>query len=305
MSKEDWGLVTLPTSGDPEKIAIGRLKAASDMALKYYGTPLVVTTSGGKDSSACVELALRAGIPFEIQHHHTTADAPETVQFVRQEFARLESMGVKCTINYPMYKGKRTSMWSLIPQKMMPPMRIARYCCAVLKEQNGKGRFITTGVRWAESARRKHSRGIFEAYTRDKDNRLVLKNEEQEPNSIFESCKVSAQRIVNPIIDWSDAQVREFLQDAKVPVNPLYKFGFNRVGCIGCPMAGKKRWTEFRRWPAYEKLYIQAFDRMLDERRVRGKLDGTWMMGGTGQDVFRWWMEEDVLPGQISIEELT
>lgn len=58
---EDWGLVTLPTSGDPEKIAIGRLKAASDMALKYYGTPLVVATSGGKDSSVCVELALRGG----------------------------------------------------------------------------------------------------------------------------------------------------------------------------------------------------------------------------------------------------
>lgn len=36
---EDWGIVTLPTSGDPEKVAIGRLKAASDMALKYYGTP--------------------------------------------------------------------------------------------------------------------------------------------------------------------------------------------------------------------------------------------------------------------------
>lgn len=65
MSKEDCGLVTLPTSGDPEKIAIGRLKAASDMALKYYGTPLVVTTSGGKDSSVCVELALRGGIPFK------------------------------------------------------------------------------------------------------------------------------------------------------------------------------------------------------------------------------------------------
>lgn len=107
---EDWGLVTLPTSGDPEKIAIGRLKAASDMALKYYGTPLVVTTSGGKDSSVCVELALRGGIPFEVQHNHTTADAPETVRFVRQEFARLENLGVKCTINYPVYKGKCTSM---------------------------------------------------------------------------------------------------------------------------------------------------------------------------------------------------
>ena len=107
---EDWGIVTLPTSGDPEKVAIGRLKAASDMALKYYGTPLVVTTSGGKDSSVCVELALRGGIPFEVQHNHTTADAPETVRFVRQEFARLENLGVKCTINYPAYKGKRTSI---------------------------------------------------------------------------------------------------------------------------------------------------------------------------------------------------
>ena len=66
-----------------------------------------------------------------------------------------------------------------------------------------------------------------------------------------------------------------------------------------------KRYAEFRRWPAYEKLYIQAFDRMLDERRARGKLDGNWMKGGTGQDVFRWWMEEDVLPGQMSMEDFT
>lgn len=47
-----------------------------------------------------------------------------------------------------------------------------------------------------------------------------------------------------------------------------------------------------------------AFDRMLDERRKRGKMDGNWMMGGTGQDVFRWWMEEDVLPGQISVDDI-
>lgn len=204
---EDWGLVTLPTSGDPEKIAIGRLKAASDMALKYYGTPLVVTTSGGKDSSVCVELARRAGIPFEIQHNHTTADAPETVRFVRQEFARLENLGVKCTINYPVYKGKRTSMWDLIPQKLMPPTRIMRYCCAVLKEQGGNGRFITTGVRWAESSRRKRDRGVFEAYTRNKENKIVLKGEEQEPSKIFEGCKVAAKRVVNPIVDWTDNQV--------------------------------------------------------------------------------------------------
>ena len=131
-----------------------------------------------------------------------------------------------------------------------------------------------------------------------------MKGEEQEPSEIFEGCKVAAKRVVNPIVDWTDNQVWSFLQDAKVPVNPLYECGFSRVGCIGCPMASKKRYAEFRRWPAYEKLYIQAFDRMLDERRARGKLDGNWMMGGTGQDVFRWWMEEDVLPGQISVDDI-
>ena len=123
---------------DKEKIAIERLREASEMSLFRYKQPLVVTTSGGKDSSVCVELAMRAGIPFEVQHNHTTADAPETIYFVRSEFARLEEMGIKCTVNFPHYKGKRTSMWELIPQKLMPPTRVVRYCCAILKERGGQ-----------------------------------------------------------------------------------------------------------------------------------------------------------------------
>lgn len=145
---------------DKVDIAIQRLQTASQMSLTYYKQPLIVTTSGGKDSSVCVALAQAAGIPFEIMQNHTTADAPETVYFVRQEFKRLEGLGIKCTINYPVYKGQRTSMWDLIPQKLMPPTRIVRYCCSVLKERGGAGRFIVTGVRWAESASRKNNRGI-------------------------------------------------------------------------------------------------------------------------------------------------
>lgn len=147
---------------DIERIAIERLQAASEMSLKYYNQPLVVTDSGGKDSSVVKQLALNAGIPFEIMHNHTTADAPETVHFVRSEAKRFEELGIKYTINMPTYKGKRTSMWNLIPQKLMPPTRIVRYCCSVLKETGGAGRFITTGVRWAESSSRKNNRGIFE-----------------------------------------------------------------------------------------------------------------------------------------------
>lgn len=82
---------------DKEQIAIDRLRAASEMSISQYKAPLVLTISGGKDSSVCTALAERAGIPFEVIHNHTTADAPETVYFVREEFKRLEGKGVKLT----------------------------------------------------------------------------------------------------------------------------------------------------------------------------------------------------------------
>lgn len=85
------------------------------VTLEHCDKPVVITTSGGKDSSICLTLAERAGIPYEVLHHHTTVDAPETVYFVRGEFRRLEGMGVKCGISYPVYKGAPISMWTLIP----------------------------------------------------------------------------------------------------------------------------------------------------------------------------------------------
>ena len=289
---------------DLEQIAIERLKAASEMSLQHYGLPLVVTDSGGKDSQVVKELALRAGIPFEIQHNHTTADAPETVRFVQAEAKRFEELGIKYTINLPTYKGKRTSMWSLIPQKLMPPTRVVRYCCAVLKEGGGAGRFITTGVRWAESSSRKNSRGIYEKLGSTKANNIILNNDNDDKRMLFENCRMKAKRVVNPIVDWTDADVWAFLEDAEAPINPLYGEGWCRVGCVGCPMAGTKgREREFLRWPRYQQMYINAFDRMLEERRRRGKLDGTWRVGVTGRDIFNWWMEYDILPGQVDLFE--
>lgn len=289
---------------DLEQKAIERLKAASEMSLQAYEQPLVVTTSGGKDSSVCVQLAIKAGIPFEVMHNHTTADAPETVYFIRSEFRRLEEMGIKCTINYPMYKGKRTSMWSLIPQKLMPPTRLVRYCCAVLKEQGGKGRFITTGVRWAESAKRKNSRGIYEKLAKDPSDRIILNNDNDDRRRLFETCSLQAKRVCNPIIDWSDDDVWSYIDAHNIQCNPLYGCGFKRVGCIGCPMAGKSRYDEFLRYPKYRNSYIRAFDRMLEERKKRGKMGRAWSMGTTGRDVFHWWMEDGVLPGQMEMDDM-
>lgn len=290
---------------DKEQTAIARLREASAMSLQVYKQPLVVTTSGGKDSSVCVALAERAGIPFEVMHNHTTADAPETVYFVRNEMRRLELKGIKCTVNYPLYKGKRTSMWQLIPQKLMPPTRIVRYCCAILKERGGAGRFITTGVRWEESVKRKNSRGIYETTSKEISKRIILSNDNDDRRRLFESCRLQAKRVCNPIIDWTDTDVWDYIGSERITLNPLYQCGFSRVGCIGCPFAGTKtRQKEFSRYHKFQQNYILAFERMLKERERRGKMQGSWNTGTTGEDVFHWWMQDGVIPGQLNMEDL-
>lgn len=286
---------------DKEQKAIARLKEAALMSEAYYQKPLVVTTSGGKDSDVCIALALAAGIDFEVQHNHTTADAPETVYHVRDTFRRLEDKGIKCTVNWPTYKGQPVTMWTLIPQKLMPPTRLVRYCCSILKEGGGAGRMITTGVRWAESTARKKNRGIYEKLSGDISKRVIINNDNDDKRRLFESCRLQAKRVCNPIIDWSDQDVWDCIEAERIETNPLYKCGFDRVGCVGCPMAGKKgREFEFARCPTYQRAYIRAFDRMLDERRKRG-LPCDWQ---DGKDVFHWWMEDGVLPGQVGFEEM-
>lgn len=276
-----------------------RIRNASEMALSHYGKPLAVMDSGGKDSAVCREIVRRSGVPHEIMHNLTTADAPQTVYYIREQFTKAEEAGIPCAVNFPYYRGQRTTMWRLIPAKKIPPTRVVRYCCEVLKESSGAGRFIVTGVRWAESYKRK-SRGIYESLARRKADKVMINNDNDDRRMLFESCRIKGKHICNPIIDWSDRDVWEYIRAEKIPVNPLYDMGFFRVGCIGCPMAGKQRYREFALFPTYERAYKRAFEEMLLVREKEGKEDrtGKWK---DAEGVFRWWMEEDPMPGQYEL----
>lgn len=283
---------------DLEQTAIERLQFAGEMSLRVYKQPLVITYSGGKDSDVLLHLAGKACIQYEVLHSLTTADAPETVRHVLDTFRRMELTGVKCDIDaHVRPDGTRTTMWNLIPRKLMPPTRLARYCCKELKESSGRGRWIATGVRWEESAKRKQ-RGVLESLHRDKAKKITLMNDNDESRMLMENCQLKGTRTVNPIIDWGENDVLDYCAAEKICMNPLYACGWRRVGCIGCPMAGKHRKTQFVRYPKYQKAYIRAFERMLLMRKMLGRIEGVkW--GATGKDVFHWWMEDGVLPGQM------
>lgn len=238
---------------DKVDIAVKRLREAAEMSQALYDKPLLVTYSGGKDSDTVLRLAQIAKIPFEVQHSHTTADAPETVYHVRDKFRELELAGIKCEIDYHTQPdGTRTTMWNLIPRKLIPPTRLVRYCCDELKEGGGKDRMITTGVRWDESTARK-SRGALEIISKRRKKSIFLNNDNDEDRRLFETCTMKGKRVSNPIIDWETNDVMDFLTGEKVKLCSLYSEGWKRVGCIGCPMAGKHRYAEFARYPTYKK----------------------------------------------------
>lgn len=139
------------------------LVLAADMSKTYYKAPLILTYSGGKDSDVMLHLAESCldNTDFEVLNSHTSVDAPETVQHIRSVFERLNAKGIKTEINYPKdANGNHETMWTLIPKKKMPPTRLVRYCCQVLKETSTPNRLACLGVRASESSKRQ-GRDVF------------------------------------------------------------------------------------------------------------------------------------------------
>lgn len=270
---------------DKVKIAIDRLQAFEPPE-GYY-----LAFSGGKDSQCIYHLAKEAGVKFDAHYNLTTADPPELVWFIKK--------------NYPDVSRDRPkeTMWQLIPRKLMPPTRLARYCCQELKEGGGEGRIVVTGVRWAESVRRKQTRGIAEVLGKSRKTNLVLLNDNEQDRRMFENCTKKGKRVVNPIVDWEDEDVWEYIKSRNIEYCKLYDEGFKRLGCIGCPMAGKDGMLhQFERWPKFKQAYMRAFQRMLDTRKTKG-LKNNWE---TPEDVFNWWVygqnrKDKEIEGQIDL----
>ena len=183
---------------------------------------------------------------------------------------------------------------------------------------------IATGVRWDESNQRS-TRGGMEVVGSKKKNAIILSDEDiagknadftqlsmfsdeimlmndnGKKRKFMEKCELKAKTICNPIIEWKHADIWEFIKSERLDVNELYFCGFGRVGCIGCPMAGKYREFEFQMFKTYKISYIHAFDRML--ARFKLEQQNTTRTWKTGQDVFDWWMEDKNITGQMSIED--
>lgn len=239
--------LTLEGEVDKVKVACARLKL-HEPPEGYY-----VAFRGGKDSCVVLDLCKRAGVKYDAHYSVTTVDPPELVHFIQREYPDAWANRVKPAL----------SMWELIPKKRMPPTQRVRYCCKYFKEGGGAGRFVVTGVRHQESAKRAKRK-------------------------LMETCTGhSGKRFIHPIIEWSESDVWEYIHTYNVPYCNLYDEGRKRIGCILCPYTPKaQKDADMKRWPKYVELYKLAFQRMIDKRKADGLPCDAWE---TGEDVMNWW----------------
>lgn len=249
---------------DKVQIAIDRLKAFEPEE-GYF-----LAFSGGKDSQVIYHLAVSAGVKFDAHYQVTSVDPPEAMRFVHEHYPDV-------AWDHPKGKdGKPITMWTLIKKNRMLPNPNVRFCCKELKEKSGQGRIVVTGVRWAESARRRRNSsliqiaggkrlksrqdipaGPYEAI--ESKYGICLNYDNDVSKQLVEQCYKKYRTTVNPIIDWDDQDVWEYLSEIGVGHCSLYDEGFIRIGCIGCPLKGVDRQIrDFRRWPRYLELYDKA-----------------------------------------------
>ena len=193
-----------------------------------------VAFSGGKDSQVILDLVQRAGVKYDAHMNLTTVDPPEVLKFVREHYS------------YVALERPEKAMRTLIIDNLYPPTRIARYCCKWLKERGGEGRFVVLGVRAQESSQRSH-------------------------RNMVEACNKGKGRwFLNPIIDWTEDDVWNYIKKEELPYSSLYDEGQKRIGCILCPMGNKaQRIQQAERWPAFKRIYVGAFNEVIRIRTRR------------------------------------
>jgi len=193
------------------------------------GQEVELCYSGGKDSDVILELAKMAGINYRAIYKNTTIDPPGTIR-------HCEENGVE--IRRP-----EVSFLRLIEKKGFPTRR-ARFCCEHLKEYKIMDKAIQ-GIRRSESAKR-------------------ARNYQEPTMCRFYGSRKNHVELVLPILEWTDDDVREFVEERGIRLHPLYYDESGdldvgkRLGCMGCPLKSDRGLADFKAYPGLVKAWLRA-----------------------------------------------
>lgn len=180
---------------------------------------LVISFSGGKDSTATADVVVKALGNPRITHifGDTTLEFPVTYEYASRFDKNNPDTPVWISRNYD-------QDFYEVCEDIGPPARMMRWCCSMFKtgpitrllNEAFPGEQILTfyGIRKCESV------------SRSKYSRITHNTE---------SVKIQKQTVAAPIFFWSDLDVWLYILGEKVDFNDAYRLGYDRVGCWCCP----------------------------------------------------------------------
>lgn len=257
------------------------LRKMEPIALRYRQEGFIGAFSGGKDSQVIRQLLNMADVQHIVKYQWTTIDPPEVLRFVREQYPDV-------IIERP-----ETSFWRLCYKNGILPTQYKRFCCRELKESRDSHCVVVTGVRAAESPRRKRRQEV-EIMTRRRHPDYVsgTLDEFNMYKETHVDCIQGKDRIVvNPILDWSTEDVWDFLHYMDLPSCELYDRGYSRVGCLFCPMASRRSLHMMERdYPKYRDAFIRLIGRIRMKRLANGGTDIYQTL--TDEQVFDAWLNK-------------
>ena len=245
----------------PEKVsqAILFLQMHENLALSNHPEGYYLAYSGGKDSTVLLALAKMAAVKHVPYYNQTTIDPPELVRHIQEQE------------NIIWNRPDMNLIWAMTGTNG-PPTRLNRWCCKKYKEQGGDGRLKLIGVRAAES------------------NNRAATWREIIPNR-------NGGTILCPILYWTDEDVWTFIRHFNLSYCSLYDEGFTRLGCVGCPMSGKKGVRrDFERWPGFERLWKLGFQKYFQRWKGVPRRDGkprAIEKFNSWQELWDWWISRE------------
>jgi phosphoadenosine phosphosulfate reductase len=181
-------------------------------ALETYGGEFAIATSFQKEGMAILDIAARISPRvrvFTLDTGRLPAETFRMIEIVRErygidtEVVRPDPEEVRCLVAL---RGRDLFYESLEGR---------RACCDVRKVRPLERKLATLSA-WATGLRR----------------------EQSELRAEVPKLELAATPVkINPLADWTAAQVDEYTRANEVPVHPLYARGYATIGCAPCTRA--------------------------------------------------------------------
>lgn len=190
-----------------------------EQASQYPRECVVLSFSGGKDSTVTADLSIKALSDPSLVHifGDTTLEFPTTIEYAR----RYRENNPKAI--FKIAKNREQDFYKVC-EDIGPPARMMRWCCSMFK--TGPITRVLNSLYRDKSILTFYGIRKSESVSRSKYNRV-----EDNP----ESVKIQKQKVASPIIEWKDIDIWLYLLSENVDFNDAYRLGYDRVGCWCCP----------------------------------------------------------------------